>query len=90
MYVAAAVLMLGRVRPEKLYAQIDWNVLVMFAGLFVVVRVFDLVDVQRMGVLLTMPERARVGLRGLDDEYAVGIRARAVQFTDGAARVQRK
>ena len=39
---AAAVLMLGRVRPERLYAQLDWNLLVMFAGLFVVVRGFEM------------------------------------------------
>jgi Na+/H+ antiporter NhaD/arsenite permease-like protein len=38
---AAALLMLGRVRPQDLYAQIDWNLLVMFAGLFVVVRGFE-------------------------------------------------
>ncbi|HEY8041289.1 MAG TPA: anion transporter [Polyangiaceae bacterium] len=38
---AAAVLMLGRVRPERVYAQIDWNLLVMFAGLFVVVQGFE-------------------------------------------------
>ena len=39
---AGAVLMLGRQRPEPLYAQIDWNLLVMFAGLFVVVAAFEL------------------------------------------------
>jgi Na+/H+ antiporter NhaD/arsenite permease-like protein len=38
---AAAVLMLGRVRPQRLYAQIDWNLLMMFAGLFVVVSAFE-------------------------------------------------
>jgi Na+/H+ antiporter NhaD/arsenite permease-like protein len=38
---AGALLMLGRVRPERLYAQIDWNLLVMFAGLFVVVHGFE-------------------------------------------------
>jgi Na+/H+ antiporter NhaD/arsenite permease-like protein len=38
---AAALLMLGRVRPERLYAQVDWNLLVMFAGLFVVVHGFE-------------------------------------------------
>jgi Na+/H+ antiporter NhaD/arsenite permease-like protein len=38
---AAAVLMLGRQRPDRLYAQIDWNLLVMFAGLFVVVAAFE-------------------------------------------------
>jgi Na+/H+ antiporter NhaD/arsenite permease-like protein len=37
----AAVLMLGRVRPQRLYSQIDWNLLVMFAGLFVVVHAFE-------------------------------------------------
>jgi Na+/H+ antiporter NhaD/arsenite permease-like protein len=39
---AGALLMLGRQRPERLYAQIDWNLLVMFAGLFVVVAGFEL------------------------------------------------
>jgi Na+/H+ antiporter NhaD/arsenite permease-like protein len=37
----AALLLLGRVRPERLYAQIDWNLLVMFAGLFVVIAGFE-------------------------------------------------
>jgi len=39
---AGAILMLGRERPDRLYAQIDWNLLVMFAGLFVVVDAFEL------------------------------------------------
>jgi Na+/H+ antiporter NhaD/arsenite permease-like protein len=38
---AAAVLFLGRVRPEKVYSQIDWSLLVMFCGLFVVVHAFE-------------------------------------------------
>jgi Na+/H+ antiporter NhaD/arsenite permease-like protein len=38
---AAAVLLLDRVNPEKVYAHIDWGLLVMFAGLFVVVRAFE-------------------------------------------------
>jgi Na+/H+ antiporter NhaD/arsenite permease-like protein len=38
---AGAVLMLGRVRSERLYAQVDWSLLVMFAGLFVVVHGFE-------------------------------------------------
>jgi Na+/H+ antiporter NhaD/arsenite permease-like protein len=38
---AAAVLMLGRVRPERLYSQVDWNLLVMFTGLFAVVGGFE-------------------------------------------------
>jgi Na+/H+ antiporter NhaD/arsenite permease-like protein len=39
----AALLLLGRrVRPERLYAQIDWSLLVMFAGLFVVIAGFEM------------------------------------------------
>jgi Na+/H+ antiporter NhaD/arsenite permease-like protein len=38
---AAAVLFLGRVRPEKIYSQIDWSLLFMFCGLFVVVHAFE-------------------------------------------------
>ena len=38
---AAAVLLLGRVKPERIYRQIDWNTLVMFAGLFLVVHAFE-------------------------------------------------
>jgi Na+/H+ antiporter NhaD/arsenite permease-like protein len=38
---AAGVLMLDRLRPERVYATIDWPLLVLFAGLFVVVHVFE-------------------------------------------------
>ncbi|HLK35124.1 MAG TPA: anion transporter [Polyangiaceae bacterium] len=38
---AAALIMLGRVVPAKLYAQVDWSLLVMFAALFVVVHGFE-------------------------------------------------
>jgi Na+/H+ antiporter NhaD/arsenite permease-like protein len=38
---AAAVLFLGRIRPEKIYSRIDWSLLVMFFGLFVVVHAFE-------------------------------------------------
>jgi Na+/H+ antiporter NhaD/arsenite permease-like protein len=38
---AAAVLLLERVRPWKIYQQIDWGLLVMFAGLFIVVHGFE-------------------------------------------------
>lgn len=48
--VAAAVLLLGRVRPEKVYEAIDWPLLVMFAGLFVVVHAFEVVVVQTWGI----------------------------------------
>ena len=39
--VAAGVLMLDRIRPDRVYRSIDWPLLVMFAGLFVVVRAFE-------------------------------------------------
>jgi Na+/H+ antiporter NhaD/arsenite permease-like protein len=38
---AAAVLLLDRVNPKKVYAHIDWSLLLMFAGLFVVVKAFE-------------------------------------------------
>jgi Na+/H+ antiporter NhaD/arsenite permease-like protein len=47
---AAAVLLLGRVRPEKIYRQIDWGLLVMFTGLFVVVHAFEVTVVQAWGI----------------------------------------
>jgi Na+/H+ antiporter NhaD/arsenite permease-like protein len=47
---AAAVLMLGRVRPEKVYRAVDWPLLVMFAGLFVVVHAFEANVVRTWGL----------------------------------------
>ena len=47
---AAAVLLLGRVRPEKVYESVDWPLLVMFAGLFVVVHAFEEVVVRTWGI----------------------------------------
>ena len=47
---AAALLLLDRVKPEKVYREIDWGLLVMFAGLFVVVRAFAAHVVQTWGV----------------------------------------
>jgi Na+/H+ antiporter NhaD/arsenite permease-like protein len=43
---AAAVLLLGRIRPEKVYRHVDWNLLVLFSGLFVVVHAFEVTVVQ--------------------------------------------
>ena len=48
--VAAGVLMLDRVRPAKVYHAIDWPLLVMFAGLFVVVHAFEVNVVQTWGL----------------------------------------
>ena len=47
---AAAVLLLDRVRPEKAYESVDWPLLVMFAGLFVVVHAFEVVVVRTWGI----------------------------------------
>jgi Na+/H+ antiporter NhaD/arsenite permease-like protein len=47
---AASVLMLDRVRPERVYRSIDWPLLVMFAGLFVVVHAFEVNVVHTWGL----------------------------------------
>jgi Na+/H+ antiporter NhaD/arsenite permease-like protein len=38
---AASVLLLDRVKPAKVYQQVDWGLLVMFTGLFIVVHAFQ-------------------------------------------------
>jgi Na+/H+ antiporter NhaD/arsenite permease-like protein len=48
--IAAGVLLLDRVRPEKVYRAVDWPLLVMFAGLFVVVHAFEANVVQTWGL----------------------------------------
>jgi Na+/H+ antiporter NhaD/arsenite permease-like protein len=48
--VAAAVLMFDRVHPERVYEAIDWPLLVMFTGLFVVVHAFEVNVVRHWGV----------------------------------------
>ena len=48
--IAAGVLLLGRVRPEKVFRSVDWPLLVMFAGLFVVVHAFETNVVQTWGL----------------------------------------
>ena len=47
---AAGVLMLGRVRPEQVYGSVDWPLLVMFSGLFVVVHAFEVNVVHTWGI----------------------------------------
>jgi len=39
---AAGLMLLGGVNPRKIYRQVDWSLLVMFAGLFVVVHAFQM------------------------------------------------
>jgi Na+/H+ antiporter NhaD/arsenite permease-like protein len=47
---AAALLLLGRVNPHKIYEQIDWSLLVMFTGLFIVVHAFQVHVVAVWGI----------------------------------------
>ena len=47
---AAGLLLLDRVTPAKLYREVDWPLLVMFAGLFVVVHAFEAHVLSRVGV----------------------------------------
>jgi Na+/H+ antiporter NhaD/arsenite permease-like protein len=47
---AAAVLLLDRVNPAKIYPHVDWGLLLMFAGLFVVVRTFEVHVLSTVGV----------------------------------------
>ena len=47
---AAAVLLLDRIKPEKVFRQVDWSLLVMFTGLFIVVRAFQVHVVAGWGI----------------------------------------
>lgn len=47
---AAGLLMLDRTRPDKIYRIVDWPLLVMFTGLFVVVHAFEVNVVQGWGL----------------------------------------
>lgn len=46
----AAILLLERINPEKIYDLVDWPLLVMFSGLFVVVSAFESHIVQNWGI----------------------------------------
>ncbi len=47
---AAAVLLLDRIKPERVYEAVDWPLLVMFTGLFVVVHAFEVHVVRTWGL----------------------------------------
>ena len=47
---AAAVLMIGRIKPQRIYREVDWTLLLMFVGLFIVVHAFQLHVVSRWGI----------------------------------------
>ncbi len=48
---AAAVLLLGRTRSELVYRRIDWSLLVLFVGLFIVVHAFQLHVVDQWNIV---------------------------------------
>jgi len=39
---AAAVVLLDRIKPERIYREVDWSLLLMFSSLFIVVHAFQL------------------------------------------------
>jgi len=47
---AAAVLLLDRINPDKVYRQVDWSLLMMFTGLFIVVHAFQIHVVAGWGI----------------------------------------
>jgi Na+/H+ antiporter NhaD/arsenite permease-like protein len=47
---AASVMLLDHIKPEKIYRQVDWALLVMFTGLFIVVHAFQVHVVAGWGV----------------------------------------
>ena len=47
---ASVLLLLGQVRPEKVNRHVDWSLLVMFTGLFIVVHAFQIHVVSRWGI----------------------------------------
>jgi Na+/H+ antiporter NhaD/arsenite permease-like protein len=47
---AAAVVLLDRIKPEKVYGQVDWSLLLMFTGLFIVVHAFQVHVVAGWGI----------------------------------------
>jgi len=60
---AAAILLLDRFTPAKVYKHIDWGLLLMFAGLFVVVHAFEVNVVERFQLAEWPPLREHpVGL----------------------------
>jgi Na+/H+ antiporter NhaD/arsenite permease-like protein len=47
---AAAVVLLDGIKPAKIYHQIDWSLLLMFTGLFIVVHAFQMHVVSTWGI----------------------------------------
>ena len=47
---AAAFVLLDRIKPQKVYRQVDWSLLTMFTGLFIVVHAFQVHVVAGWGI----------------------------------------
>jgi Na+/H+ antiporter NhaD/arsenite permease-like protein len=47
---AAAIVLLDRIKPQKIYRQVDWSLLTMFTGLFIVVHAFQFRVVAGWGI----------------------------------------
>jgi Na+/H+ antiporter NhaD/arsenite permease-like protein len=62
----AFLLLTRRVKPEKIYIEIDWPLLVMFVGLFVVVAGFE-------KMVITTETVAAIGRLRLDDNVVLGV-----------------
>jgi Na+/H+ antiporter NhaD/arsenite permease-like protein len=61
----AFLLLTRRVKPEKIYIEIDWPLLVMFVGLFVVVAGFE-------KMVVTPEVAAAIGQLRLDNKFMLG------------------
>jgi len=62
----AFLLLTRRVKPEKIYIEIDWPLLVMFVGLFVVVAGFE-------KMVITPEAGAAIGRLHLGDNVVLGV-----------------
>ena len=67
-------LLLDRVRPAKVYESVDWPLLVMFAGLFVVVHAFEATVVRTWGIenFRGLPENPRTPYYRAGDQILSG------------------
>jgi len=75
---AAALLITRRVRPRKIYAAIDWDLLVLFAGLFVVVGAGERAGFDR---------RLLEWLRPLGVQTVAGLSATAAVLSNAVSNV---
>lgn len=88
---AAAVILLSRTKPEKVYLEVDWSLLVMFTGLFIVVHAFQVHVVSQWGIegwtwVLTRPvdlmSLVSAGLSNLVSNVPAGVKNGTTIETD--------